>query len=247
MKISAVIITLNEARNIERCLRSLQDVADQVIVLDSGSKDGTVDLANNLGAKVIDTPWQGYAATKNHGHTLAEHPYILSLDADEALSDKLQASILAVKDNLQGAYSFNRLNNYCGTWIRHGGFYPDKKIRLFPKDQARWEGDHVHEILRVDAGVPVTHLAGDLLHYSYYDRSEHEARLEKYARLAAEKLRGRKGLAAKQYLSPAWRFVQSYFLKGGFLDGKAGYHLCRLTAKEVKRKYQLAQIGENQR
>lgn len=241
MKISAVIITLNEARNIERCLRSLKDVADEVLVLDSGSTDGTVKLAQDLGAKVIDTPWEGYAATKNKGHQLAQHRYILSLDADEALSEKLQSSILAVKDQLEGAYAFNRLNNYCGTWIRHGGFYPDKKIRLFPKDQARWVGDHVHETLEIDRGVPITHLEGDLLHYSYYERSEHEERLEKYARLAADKLRGRSGLAIKQYLSPTWRFVQSYLLRGGFLDGKAGYHLCRLTAKEVKRKYQLAQ------
>lgn len=240
MSISAVIITLNEARNIERCLQSLQGVADELLVLDSGSTDGTVDKALQLGATVINTPWEGYAATKNKGHEQALHRYILSLDADEALSDTLRNSILVVKSQLQGAYAFNRLNNYCGTWVKHGGFYPDRKIRLFPRERARWVGDHVHETLEIDAALPILHLAGDLLHYSYYELSEHEERLEKYARLAADTLRGRSDLAIKQYLSPAWRFVQSFLLKGGFLDGKAGYHLCRLTAKEVKRKYQLA-------
>lgn len=240
MKISAVIITLNEARNIARCITSLQGIADEILVLDSGSKDGTVALAQQLGATVIDTPWEGYAATKNKGHQLAQHAYILSLDADEALSDALQAAILTAKDQLQGAYSFNRLNNYCGTWIKHGGFYPDKKVRLFPKEQASWVGDYVHEQLLLEKGTTVTHLSGDLLHYSYYTRQEHEERLEKYAQLAADKLRGRPGLTAKQYLSPTWRFVQAFLLKGGFIDGKAGYHLARLTAREVKRKYQLA-------
>lgn len=240
MKISAVIITLNEARNIARCLTSLQGLADEILVLDSGSEDNTVAVAKQLGATVIDTPWKGYAATKNKGHQLAQHSYILSLDADEALSAALKSSIIANKDRLVGAYSFNRLNNYCGSWIKHGGFYPDKKIRLFPKDQASWVGDYVHEQLLLDKGTTITHLSGDLLHYSYYTHQEHEERLEKYAQLAAEKLHGKAGLAAKQYLSPTWRFVQAYFLKGGFMDGKAGYHLARLTAKEVRRKYQLA-------
>lgn len=240
MKISAVIITLNEARNIARCLTSLQGLADEILVLDSGSEDNTVAVAKQLGATVIDTPWKGYAATKNKGHQLAQHSYILSLDADEALSAALKSSIIANKDRLVGAYSFNRLNNYCGSWIKHGGFYPDKKIRLFPKDQASWVGDYVHEQLLLDKGTTITHLSGDLLHYSYYTHQEHEERLEKYAQLAAEKLHGKSGLAAKQYLSPTWRFVQAYFLKGGFMDGKAGYHLARLTAKEVRRKYQLA-------
>lgn len=240
MNISAVIITLNEAQNIVRCLQSLQGVADEILVLDSGSEDDTPALAAQWGATVVNTVWEGYAATKNKGHQMAKYPYILSLDADEALSNRLQSSLLAVKQHLQGAYRFHRLNNYCGTWIRHGGFYPDTKIRLFPKTHAQWVGDHVHETLAVDAHLPVTFLQGDLLHYSYYTLSEHEKRLEQYARLAAEQLRGQPGLWWKQAVSPAWRFFRSYVLQLGFLDGKAGFHLCRLTAKEVYRKYQLA-------
>lgn len=238
--ISAVIITLNEAANIEGCIQSLEGVADEILIADSGSTDGTVQLAEKLGARVIQLEWEGFATTKNKANEQAQFEYILSLDADEALSDKLNESILSVKKNLAGAYSMNRLNNYCGMWIKHGGFYPDKKIRLFHRDQARWSGGPVHETLEISAGIPVTHLQGDLLHYSYTSIAEHEERLERYAKLGAEKVKDQSGLWWKERLNPAWRFVKNYVLLGGFLDGKAGYHLSRLTAKEVRLKYKYA-------
>lgn len=238
--ISAVIITLNEADNIERCIRSLTGVADEIVVADSGSEDGTIEIAGKLGARVLQVEWEGFATTKNKANQAAQFDYILSLDADEELSEQLREAILSAKSKLSGAYSMNRLNNYCGKWIKHGGFYPDRKARLFHRDQAQWTGGPVHETLVVNVGVKVTHLTGDLLHYSYSDLQKHEQRLERYAKLGAEKVKHQKGLRWKALFNPAWRFVRNYVLLGGFLDGKAGYHLSRLTAKEVRLKYKYA-------
>lgn len=243
--ITAVIITLNEARNIGRCLESLTGVADEIIVLDSHSTDATAELCRAHGVRFIPTDWQGYAATKNHGNALATHPYVLSMDADEALSPELRTSILAVKPHLQGVYGFHRLAFYCGKPIRHGGWYPDTKLRLFPKDKARWQGDFVHETMVADAGQAQTLLAGDLLHYTYYTVEEHRTRARKYAALAAASMRGRgrAGLWMKFLLSPPWRFVQMYVLKAGFLDGWAGWQIARITAQEVAWKYGWALTG----
>lgn len=237
--VSAVIITKNEARNIGRCLASLVGVADEVIVLDSHSTDSTQGICLAHGARFIPQDWLGYAATKNLGNNLCSHPYILSMDADEALSPQLKESILALGGKLQGAYQFNRLAFYCGTPVRHGGWYPDRKVRLFPKDAAAWQGDFVHEELVLAPGMKTTWLEGDLLHYTYYSVEEHWARARKYAGLAADAMvgRGKMGLLLKACLSPGWRFVQMYFIKAGFLDGKAGWNIARITAMEVWWKY----------
>lgn len=248
MKISAVIITHNEARNIGRCLASLKGVADEVVVLDGHSTDRTVEICREHGARVMGQDWLGYSATKNLGNEMASHPYILSMDADEALSPELKASVLAVKDSLSGAYSLNRLAFYCDRPIRHGGWYPDVKIRLFPRERARWEGAFVHEELRVDAGVPVTHLEGDLLHYTYYSVAEHRERARRYADLAAVRLRGRgkAGLLVKAIFSPAWRFFQMYCLKLGVLEGWRGWRIAMIAAREVFWKYWWAASNKRQ-
>ena len=239
--IAAVIITLNEEANLNRCLESVEGLVDEIIVLDSGSKDATVKIAQSWGAQVWEVAWQGYATTKNQGHRRASYSYILSLDADEALSPALRKAIYAAKEEgLTGAYRINRLNHYCGRWIRYGGFYPDTKIRLFPKDEVYWQEKAVHEILYCPSSLRIQELNGDLLHYSYYSRREHQERLRRYAWLAAQQYQSRKGLFWKMWLSPAWRFLQIYILRGGFLDGKAGWHLCRGTALEVHLKYRWA-------
>lgn len=237
--ITAIIITKNEERNIGRCLTSLQGVADEMIVLDSQSEDGTQEIARQLGAKVIKQEWLGYAATKNHGNSLATQPYILSLDADEALSEVLRNEILRVKSSLQGAYSFNRLNHYCGKPIRHTGWYPDRKVRLFHKNAAQWEGAFVHESLRLNQDVKVTFLKGDLLHYTYYSIEDHLKRVNRYSSLAAEKLiaSGKKGLWWRAVLSPRVRFFRHYVLKGGFRDGYYGWVIASITAFETRLKY----------
>ncbi|MDX2001538.1 MAG: glycosyltransferase family 2 protein [Chitinophagales bacterium] len=229
--ISAVIITYNVASHIGRCIQSLQGVADEILVADSYSTDATADIARSLGAKVISLDWEGFSKTKNKAQQLAAHDYILSMDADEELSEALKASIVKEKANLKGAYRFNRLNNYYGSWLRYGGAYPDRKIRLFPRQHARWEGE-VHEKLVLKPNETVIALKGDLLHYTSQSREEHLARIEKYAYLAAQQAyaQGKRYRAINMWLAPVVRFVKIYVVKGGFLDGKAGWHYARLSA-----------------
>lgn len=238
--ISAVIITRNEARNIGRCIASLQDVVDEVVVVDAESTDNTQRIATDLGARVITRAWTDYADQKNFANAQAIGPYILSMDADEALSPELKASLLTViRSGLQGAYQVDRLTNYCGTWVKHGGWYPDSKVRLFPKDRARWAGTHVHETLELDPGMPTTELRGDLLHYSYPTVQDHLTRIERYSDLHAQKLfaAGKRASFVKQWFSPMAKFIQGYVLRLGLLDGHAGWMIAKLSARAVRLKY----------
>lgn len=238
--ISAVIITRNEARNIGRCITSLQGLVDEVVVVDSESTDETRSIALGLGARVIVRAWTDYSDQKNFANAQARNDYVLSMDADEALSPELMDSLKhAQRAGLVGAYRFNRLTNYCGTWVRHGGWYPDVKVRLFPKAAARWEGEHVHEELKLRSGLPITHLKGDLLHWSYHSLDDHRERIERYSTLHARKMMadGRTAGPVKRWLSPVAKFVQGYLMQGGFLDGAAGFHIARLSARAVHLKY----------
>lgn len=239
MKISAVIITKNEERNIERCLRSLEGVVDEIVVIDSQSTDRTQEICAAHGARVIQHKWLGYAATKNYGNAQAEHPWILSLDADEALSPELREELFRVKPSLDGVYEFNRLAFYCGKPIKHCGWYPDRKPRLFHREQARWQGEFVHETLVADSGVSKQCLKGDLLHYTYYTIAEHVERSNKYSELAAMEIAdsGKGMLGLRAQVSPTLRFIKMYLFKAGFLEGPLGYAICRITANEVFLKY----------
>lgn len=234
-KLSAIIITLNEEKNIGRCLDSLQGVADEIIVVDSGSTDNTEQICLEHGIRFLQHTWEGYSAQKNFANSLANYGYILSIDADEALSPALQASIKSAKVNLKGIYRFNRFTNYCGKWIRHGGWYPDKKVRIFPKEGSRWRGDFVHESLVFDSSMPTTHLAGDLLHYSYYSRPEHVERVKIYASLKAEYLfqKGNRGWWIGGIAGAIAKFISLYILKLGFLDGQAGWQIATISAYGV--------------
>lgn len=242
MKISAVIITKNEEKNIGRCLESLKGVADEILVLDSFSTDRTRDICAEYGVNFMEVEWMGYSKTKNFGNDSATGDYILSLDADEALSDTLRKSILNVKDQLSGGYEFNRLNHYAGKPVKCCGWYPDKKLRLFPKGMAEWKGDFVHEELMPKPDLKIEFLPGDLLHFTYASKADHEARAEKYANLAAEKLAqsGKRGLAIKAIFSPIFRFFKMYVLKGGMFAGKEGYWIAAITSREVRMKYRRA-------
>ncbi|MFM7379483.1 MAG: glycosyltransferase family 2 protein, partial [Bacteroidota bacterium] len=156
MEISGVVIAFNEEAKIEACLRSLREVCDEIIVLDSGSSDGTVVIAQNLGAKVFTRTFQGYVEQKNAVIQFAKNEWILSLDADEVLSQELIEAILRIKDPLpQTAFRFKRLNNYCGKWIRHGAWYPDRKIRLWHQHLGTWGGQNPHDRVIVQAGVTI--------------------------------------------------------------------------------------------
>lgn len=238
--ISAVIITRNEAHNIARCLISLQLLVDEVIVVDAESTDDTPRIAADHGARVINRPWSDYSDQKNFANNQALGPYILSMDADEAISAELRASLVqATRQGLHGAYRFNRLTNYCGTWVKHGGWYPDAKVRLFPKEGTRWQGEHVHEELALGPTIGVSDLAGDLLHYSYPTVQSHLDRIERYSDLHARKMfaAGKRPSALKRTLSPLVKFLQGYLFKLGFLDGRAGLNIARLSARAVRLKY----------
>lgn len=237
-KISAVIITLNEERNIERCIKSLLNVADEIVIVDSGSTDRTIEIARGLNAIVIEQQWLGYGATKNLGHDKAKFEYILSIDADEALSDELIDSINNIKSNLDAAYSFNRLTNYCGKWIKHSGWYPDTKVRLFPKSKIRWNSSEVHEELEMQ-NIKVQHLKGDLLHYSYYSIIQHIEKSVHYGKLAGKHLfeKGKKPSVFKIIFSPFIRFLKDYFLRLGFLDGAFGFFIAITASYSIFIKY----------
>lgn len=238
--ISAVIIARNEAANIERCVHSLLTVADEVLVLDTGSSDNTAALAEAAGARSVAVEWKGYAATKNEGYKLAKYPWILSIDADEVLSARLEESILSVKKSLEGAYSFNRLTYYANKPIRHCGWYPDVKTRLFHRDEASWKGEFVHEQLKTNPGINITHLKGDLLHFSIRDAEDHWERTSEYAELAAKKMHaaGKRYSILKHTFSPIGRFLSMYIVKLGFLDGKEGWQICRTSAKSIALRYE---------
>ena len=237
--ISVVIITFNEESNIARCLEAASRVADEIVVVDSFSTDNTEGICKEYGVVFLQRTWEGYSAAKNFGNSSAKSDFILSLDADEVISDQLVESILHVKSSLQGAYKFNRLTNYAGKWVKHCGWYPDAKIRIFPKDKARWEGDFVHETLEVSNDLPVHHLKGDLLHFSYKSKADHLLRIEKYSELHAKKMHseGKRAGVLKLCFSPAMKFFRDYFLQLGFLDGKTGFTICRLSALAVYKKY----------
>ncbi|HND86971.1 MAG TPA: glycosyltransferase family 2 protein [Saprospiraceae bacterium] len=240
--LSAVIITYNEERNITRCLDSLIGLADEVVVVDSFSTDATPDICRARGVRFLQHPFEGYIEQKNYALTQASHPYILSLDADEALSDQLRASIATAKQNWQAqGYTMNRLTNYCGQWIRHSGWYPDRKLRLFDRSQGRWGGTNPHDRVEMPLQAPIQHLQGDLLHYSYYSVDEHLHRARKYAHIAAAAMwaKGKRVTAAHVLLSPAFKFLRNYLLKAGFLDGRAGWTICRIAALENYWKYRI--------
>ncbi len=241
MKLSATIIARDEQGSIGRAIRSVA-FCDEVLVVDSGSVDRTVEIARGLGAKVVTRGWPGYAAQKNHAAEAAKHDWILSIDADEAVSPRLADSISELRDRRpsRAGYDFPRLARYCGRWIRHSGWYPDRKIRLYRRDLGRWVGDYVHE--SVELSGPRGHLDGDLLHYTCDSLQEHRERVELYTDLAAEELRtrGRDVPAWRLALSPLHAFFKAYVLQGGFLDGPQGFTIARMAGRYVYLKYSKA-------
>ena len=240
MKLSATIITLNEERNIERCIVSLKNVADEIIVLDSNSTDETEDICNRHGVTFVKRDWEGYAASKNYLNSLAKFDYILSMDADEAIDGELEDEILKIKLlEHPEIYSLNRMTNYCGKWIKHSGWYPDVKTRIFPKDTCYWDGEFVHEELVYPKGAIITQLKGHLSHYSYYSFKGHRERADKYSILTAKKMNkaGKKASLLKPYLSGLARFVSMYFINAGFLDGKMGFKIAQISAQSNVFKY----------
>jgi glycosyltransferase involved in cell wall biosynthesis len=240
VKISAVIITFNEERNIERCLLSLKGMVDEIIVVDSFSTDNTGAICDSQKVRFIQHAFEGYARQKLWASQQASNDHILSLDADEALSMELQKSITAVKNNWQAdGYVVSRLTNYMGKWIRHCGWYPDAKLRLWDRRKGNWSGINLHEKVQMTENSKIRKLEGDLLHYSYYSIEQHINKLNKYSDIAAQEAlqRGKKSSLLIAITRSAWRFKRDYFFKLGIFDGYYGFIICAINACTTFSKY----------
>ena len=239
-KISAVIITMNEELFIEQCLRSLDDIADEIIVVDSFSIDSTEEICKKYNVRFVQHAFNGFMDQKNYAVSLANHKYILSLDADEALSDELLNSLREVKKDLKyDGYLFNRLSNYCGQWIRHSAWYPDRQLRLFNSEKGSWGHINVHERFRMIPGSRIRKLKGDLLHWPCISKNDLSGKTETYSDIAAREFfnSDRKTYFFTAPIHGIWRFFLTYIIRLGFLDGRNGYTICSLGAYSSYLKY----------
>ena len=241
MEISVVIITYNEERRLEDALRSVAGIASEIIVVDSHSTDGTVKLARRYTPHVFERDWTNYSDQKNFADGKASFPWIFSLDADERVSAELKAELLELKmragDFACAGFSIPRKVFYLGRWIRHSGWYPDRRVRLFRRERARWEGDYVHERLAVDG--PIERLKGPIHHFTYRNIADHLERINKFSDLGAQKLYSQMKKCRWYHLAflPPARFFRAYLLKLGFLDGFPGLVISMLTSYAVFVRY----------
>jgi len=239
-QISVVIISFNEERNIKRCIESVLQITDEIIVVDSFSTDNTTEIAKELGANIIQHPFTGHIEQKNFAKTCASFDYVLSLDADEWLEEALVSKIKDLKNGvLADGYIFNRLNRYCGKWIRHGAWYPDKKLRLWNRNKGQWVGMNPHDQFEMQDNSQIVEVPLNILHESYRSVDEHIRKSEYFSTIAANAYHnaGKRSDGIKIYFSPVVRFIRDYFLKLGFLDGYFGLIIALQTAKEVRQKY----------
>jgi len=238
-RLSACIITYNEADRIEDCLRSLS-FCDELVVVDSHSTDSTRDIASSLGARVIERDWPGYRTQKQFAVDTASSDWVLCLDADERVTPELRSEIEALRAGGFAGYAgwfVPRITEYFGRFLRHGNAYPDRLIRLFDRRHGGWIGDEIHENTRVTG--PVGRLRGHLEHFSYRSLTDHHRRMARYADLMAQALyaRGKRCGLLKVLVNPQWRFFRGYFVRLGFLDGWRGLVFALVEANYVRRKY----------
>jgi glycosyltransferase involved in cell wall biosynthesis len=247
--LSVILITFNEEKKIARCIASVKPIADEIIVMDSFSTDSTMAIAKEMGTRFYQRAFQGYGDQKNAGMALAAHDFVLFIDADEFLSETLRHSI--EKEKIKGfsgdGYTMNRLNNYCGKWIRHGSWYPDQKLRIINRHKGHWNNNIVHEGLIMQDGLSIYHLKGNLLHQAYSNFDDHIEKNNRYSKLSAQLLfeKGKRGPGYKIVFNPFWAFFKSYFLMFGFLDGFYGFviaiNIAHLTFLKYIKLYQLQQ------
>lgn len=239
--LSVVIITFNEEKNIRRCIESVKTVADEVIVIDSFSSDNTVEIALSLGAKVKQSTFNGYINQKNKAINEAANNYVLLLDADEFLSNELAVSILREKKNFRyRSYSMKRCNIFRGSYIRHGLWYPDRKLRLFDKRYGYCGGLNPHDMILMKETEKVKLLEGDMFHHTFKSIEEYRRRNNEVSTIMAQSLfdAGIRKSRAKIILSPLWSFINGYFLRLGFLEGYNGLIIAIFTAQQSFSKYQ---------
>lgn len=238
-RLSACIITYNEADRIEACLRSVS-FCDEWIVVDSHSKDSTREIARSLGARVIERDWPGYRSQKQFAIEAATHDWVLCLDADERVTADLRHEIETLRAAgfpEHAGWSVPRITDYFGRFLRHGNAFPDRLIRLFDRRRGGWTGEEIHENTKVEG--PVGRLRGLLEHFSYRSLNDHQNRMARYADLMARALhaRGKHCGLLKVLGNPLWRFIRGYFIRLGFLDGWRGLVFALIEANYVRRKY----------
>jgi len=238
--LSVILITRNEQDNLDRCLTSVF-WSNEIVVVDSGSTDGTRRIALSYNAKFFPEEWKGYTAQKNSALEKASSEWVLSIDADEELTPEAQKKIQEIvreNDRKIDGYYFRRKVFYLGQWITHGDWYPDYVLRLWRREKGRFEGGRVHESVRVDGGR-TRKLREEILHYTYKSVEDQKNRMETYARLWAEDRRreGRRATALDILIRPVWRFFRGLVLKKGFLDGRLGWRIAWYCAQETAMKY----------
>lgn len=239
-EISATIITYNEEKNIARCIESLLPIIKDIIVVDSYSTDNTESICKKYPIQFIKNTFKGHIQQKNYAITLAKNDVILSLDADEAIDEKLQKSILNLKNNFKkDGYLIQRYNNYCGQWINHSDWNPDKKLRIFHKEKAYWGGINPHDQIIMKPGSNIGVLSGQILHWVHRTHEEHKAKTENFSTIASKEYYklGRNSSLLDIIGRPIWIFTRSYIIRMGFLDGKNGLILCLFSAKTTYLKY----------
>jgi glycosyltransferase involved in cell wall biosynthesis len=238
-RLTVCLVAQNEQENLSRCLRSVRDIADEIVVVDGGSTDRTQEIAKELGAEVFVRPFTNHADQKNFAASLASHDWIFLLDADEELSDELKQSVRHWKTQAPqfDVYEMSRLTWYLGAWIRHSRWYPDWQRRIYRRDKASFSGA-IHSALRYPG--PIGRLRGNLLHYTIRDFSQHEAKLEKYTSTIAQEMfeQGRRDWRAAVWLAPPWSWFRHFVLGAGFLDGHRGALIARMAARGVRLKFQ---------
>jgi glycosyltransferase involved in cell wall biosynthesis len=242
-RLSVCLITSNEEENLPRVLSSIKGVADEIVVVDCGSKDRTAEIVREYGARAITRAWTDFAEQKNFAATAASNNWILSLDADEELSPELHSALLAWKDKEPefAVYELARRTWYLGAWVKHTGWYPDYQRRLFRRDAAHFSGI-IHEALRFE-GKP-GRLHGDLLHYTLRSVQEHEQKVERYTTLAAQQMfaAGKRSWRAAMWFAAPWNWFNNYVLSLGFLDGYRGWVISRMAARSTWLKFK--KLGE---
>ncbi len=251
VKISVCIIAFNEEKNIREAIKSV-DWADEILLVDSNSTDKTHEIAESLNVKVILQEWLGFAKQKQYAIDTAENNWILSIDADERVSEELKTEILNIKslpeNELADGYKIPRLSFYMNRPIRHGGWYPDWQLRLFNRQKGKWKDVLIHESVEMQKSAEIKRLNGELLHYSVENAAYHHRLIgERYAPLAAAQMfeRGRRTSRAKIAAAGFFAFFQTYFLKAGFLDGFAGFCIARFAAHHAFLKHLLLWEKQN--
>ena len=240
IKLSGVIITFNEGKNIERCLQSLIKVVDEIVVVDSFSTDNTKEICLKYNVTFIEQEFLGYIEQKNFALKQASNDYIVSLDGDEALSERLQKSIIELKSNWQyDGYYCNRFNNFCGQWIKHSDWYPNKKLRVFDRRVAQWKGINPHDEIVLKDNRKVGKLKGDILHWTYQSYTEFNEKTDYFSTISAQAYydKGKKAPFYKIIWNPIWAFFKAYILRLGFLDGKNGFVISVQTGNITYLKY----------